>query len=94
MAKPSPPRDVLRQVGERIDSLLDDPEITVDEVRVGLRRLLTNRKWGPGMLPNLVDEYRQEQAGQGAPLARREQEHQARTSRAMQRAIEREGAGQ
>jgi hypothetical protein len=68
--KPSPPRDVIRQIGERIDSLLDDPEISPDEVREALRRLRANRKWGPGMLPNLVNEIRQENAGQGTPRSR------------------------
>jgi hypothetical protein len=63
----SPPRDVLRRVGERIDSLLDDPTVSAEEVREGLRRLRSNRKWGPGMLPNLVDEIRQEKEGVGDP---------------------------
>ncbi len=67
--KPAPPRDVARQIGEKIDSLLDDPEINPEEIREGLRRLRSNRKWGPGMLPNLVDEYRRELAGQGTPRA-------------------------
>lgn len=67
--KPPPPRDVAKQIGEKIDSLLDDPEISPDEIREGLRRLRSNRKWGPGMLPNLVDEYRRELAGQGTPRA-------------------------
>lgn len=65
--KPSLPRDVARRVGEQVDSLLDDPEIQADEVREGLRRLRSNRKWGPGMLPNLVHEIRQERSGQGDP---------------------------
>jgi hypothetical protein len=90
--KPPLPRDVARRIGERIDSLLDDPDISPDEIREGLRRLRSNRQWGPGMLPNLVHEIRQELAGEGAPAAinRREQERQARTSRALQRAAARE----
>ena len=67
MVKPPLPRDVARRVGEKIDSLLDDPGIDPDEIREGLRRLRSNRKWGPGMLPDLVHEARQERAGQGAP---------------------------
>lgn len=70
LVKPSLPRDVARRVGEQIDSLLDDPEISPDEIREGLRRLRSNRRWGPGMLPNLVHEVRQERAGQGTPPAR------------------------
>lgn len=70
LVKPSLPRDVARRVGESIDSLLDDPEISPDEIREGLKRLRSNRKWGPGMLANLVHEVRQERAGQGAPRAR------------------------
>ncbi len=94
LVRPPLPRDVARQVGEKIDSLLDDPDIDPEEIREGLRRLRSNRKWGPGMLPNLVHEVRQEQAGQGTPRAevvdRRQQAHQARTSRALQRAAARE----
>jgi hypothetical protein len=90
--KPPLPRDVARRVGERIDSLLDDPDISPEEIREGLRRLRSNRQWGPGMLPNLVHEIRQELAGEGAPVAinRREQERQARADRAMRRAAARE----
>lgn len=94
--KPSLPRDVAQKVGEQIDSLLADPEITVEEIREGLARLRSNRKWGPGMLPNLVHEVRQEQAGEGEPRARspdwRQQADQARIARALQRAQAREGA--
>ena len=46
------------------------------------------------MLPNLVHEVRQERAGAGtpriSPINRREQEHQARTNRALQRAAVKE----
>jgi hypothetical protein len=70
LIKPSLPRDVGRRVGEKIDLLLDDPEISPDEVREGLRRLRANRKFGPGMLPDLVHEVRQERAGQGEPPPR------------------------
>ena len=70
LTSPSIPRDVARRIGEQIDSLLDDPDIAVDEIREGLTRLRSNRKWGPGMLPNLVHEVRQERAGTGQPRAR------------------------
>ena len=70
LTSPSIPRDVTRRIGEQIDSLLDDPDIAVDEIREGLTRLRSNRKWGPGMLPNLVHEVRQERAGTGQPRAR------------------------
>jgi hypothetical protein len=70
LIKPSLPRDVARRIGEKIDLLLDDPEISPDEVREGLRRLRANRKFGPGMLPDLVHEVRQERAGQGEPPPR------------------------
>jgi hypothetical protein len=55
---PSPPRPVQRQLGEAIDELLDDPEITDDEVRAGLAMLRTKPRLGPGALKNLVDEHR------------------------------------
>jgi hypothetical protein len=71
LCHPAPPRDVLRRVGEIIDSLLDDPAISATEIREGLRRLRGNRKWGPGMLPTLVDEIRREAAGQGDPVRSR-----------------------
>lgn len=94
MVRPPLPRDVARRVGEKIDALLDEPDIDPDEIREGLRRLRSNRKWGPGILPDLVHEVRQERAGEGTPRAgpgdRREQAHQARTSRALQRAAARE----
>ena len=68
--KPSLPREVAKRVGMQIDSLLDDQDISVDEVREALVRLRSNRKWGPGMLPNLVHEVRQEAAGEGRPQPR------------------------
>ena len=94
--RPPMPRDVARRVGEKIDSLLDDPDIDPDEIREGLRRLRSNRQWGPGMLPNLVHEVRQERAGQGAPRAgpadRRQQATDDKFARAMERAKAREGS--
>jgi len=60
--KPKPPRDVMRRTGEQIDLLLDDPEITPDEIRAGLAMLRAKPKLGPGVLPGLVHEYRQLQA--------------------------------
>jgi hypothetical protein len=95
LVKPSLPRDVAQAIGDKIDSLLDDPNIASDEIREGLRRLRTNRKWGPGMLPNLVHEIRQEAAGEGGTRAfpgNRQQAEQAQLDRAMQRATEREGS--
>lgn len=65
--RPPLPREVARRIGEQIDGLLGDPEIHPDEIRAALARLRSNRKWGPGMLPHLVHEVRQEQAGQGVP---------------------------
>ena len=59
---PPPPRDFARRVGEQIDSLLDDPEITHDEVSEALARLRAKPKLGPGVLPSLVNEVRQERA--------------------------------
>jgi hypothetical protein len=96
--RPSLPRDVAQAVGEKIDSLLDDPAIDPDEVREGLSRLRSNRKWGPGMLPSLVHEVRQERAGEGTPQAspavdRREQARLEQRQRQMARAIEREQSG-
>jgi len=94
--KPPLPREVARRVGEKIDSLLDDPDIDPDEIREGLRRLRSNRKWGPGMLPDLVHEVRQERAGAGTPRAKATDRHQQTTDdkfdRAMQRAQAREAA--
>jgi hypothetical protein len=60
-----PPRDVIRQLGEAIDSLLDDSVIKPDEIREGLRMLRARPRLGPGALKNLVDEYRQQQADPG-----------------------------
>lgn len=95
LTHPPLPRDVARQTGEQIDALLDDPEIQPDEIREALSRLRTKPKLGPGILPNLVHEVRQETAHPGltvsnSPVGRREQEHQARTARAMERALARE----
>jgi len=96
LVKPPLPRDVARRVGEKIDSLLDDPDIDPDEIREGLRRLRSNRKWGPGMLPYLVHEVRQERAGEGAPRAkatdRRQQATDELFDQAMKRAQAREAA--
>lgn len=100
--RPPLPRDVARRVGDQIDSLLGDPEIDPDEIRAGLARLRSNRKWGPGMLPNLVHEIRQERAGQGSPQAngraspavvldRRQQATDELFDSAMERALRREG---
>jgi hypothetical protein len=46
----------------QIDSLLDDPEISPDEISEALRRLREKPNLGPGILPSLVNEVRQEQA--------------------------------
>jgi len=63
LIRPSLPREVARKTGEHIDSLLADPDIAPDEIREALKRLRSNPKWGPGMLPHLVHEVRQEWAG-------------------------------
>lgn len=95
---PSLPRDVARRVHEQIESLLDDPEIVPEEIIEGLRRLRTNRKWGPGMLPNLVHEYRQELAGKGRPrpgaVDRRQQARDDLFARSAERIAAREESGQ
>lgn len=97
LVKPSLPRDVARRVGEQIDLLLDDPEISPDEVRQGLAKLRANPKLGPGILSSLVNEIRQLaahpelDAGRASPRQRAEEAHR---NRAMQRAIERQGGGQ
>jgi hypothetical protein len=95
LTHPPLPRDVARQTGEQIDSLLDDPGIQPDEIREALARLRTKPKLGPGILPNLVHEVRQEQAHpglavRGSPAGRRQQETDAMFERAMQRADMRE----
>jgi hypothetical protein len=62
LTRPPLPREVARRVGEQIDKLLDDPEIAPDEVRAGLARLREKPRLGPGVLPSIVHEIRQEQA--------------------------------
>ena len=62
LTHPPLPRDVARQTGEQIDRLLDDPEITPEEIRAGLALLRSKPGLGPRVLPNLVHEYRQKQA--------------------------------
>jgi hypothetical protein len=90
LVKPSLPRDVAQATGLKIDSLLDDPEISADEIREALRRLRSNRKWGPGMLPNLVHEVRQELAGEGTPPPRAAVDYkQAATDQKFERAMAR-----
>ena len=59
---PPLPRDVARQTGQQIDKLLSDPEIQPDEIRAALAKLRAKPKLGPGLLPNLVHEVRQEHA--------------------------------
>jgi hypothetical protein len=92
---PPIPRDLARRIGEQIDSLLSDPEINPPEITEALRRMRLKPHLGPGVLPSIVHEVRQEWAnpelaGRGQLVDRREQAHQARASRAMQRAIERQ----
>jgi hypothetical protein len=62
LVRPPLPRDVARQTGEHIDKLLGDPEVKPDEIRAALAKLRAKPKLGPGLLPNLVHEVRQEQA--------------------------------
>ena len=95
LTRPPLPRDVARQTGEQIDALLDDPEIQPDEIREGLARLRAKPKLGPGILPNLVHEVRQERAhpelaARSSPRDRRQQATDAQFERAMQRAEMRE----
>lgn len=58
---PRPPRDVVAQLGERIDRLLSEG-MADDEVQEALRRLRAKPRCGPGLLPSLVDEVRRERA--------------------------------
>jgi hypothetical protein len=60
--RPPLPRDVARGFGEQIDSLLDDPQIAPDEIREALARMRKKPKLGPGVLPSVVHEVRQERA--------------------------------
>jgi hypothetical protein len=62
LTRPPLPRDVARKTGEQIDSLLGDSEIDPDEIREALTRLRAKPKLGPGVLPSLVHEVRQERA--------------------------------
>jgi hypothetical protein len=61
--KHKPPRDVIRKTGEQIDNLLDEPEISIDDIRAGLARLRAKPNLGPGVLPNLVNEVIQARDG-------------------------------
>jgi hypothetical protein len=95
-SSPRPPRDVLRKTAERIELLLDDPDVTADEITEALRRLrIKGAGAGPGLLGNLIGDIRSEQAGtangRASPGSRREQEDEARRNRALQRAQNREG---
>lgn len=49
-----PPRDVLRTLGEKIDSLLAE-NFTPDQIREGIRVMRARGK-GPGLLPHIVNE--------------------------------------
>jgi hypothetical protein len=60
--RPPLPRDVARRIGEQIDGLLNDPEIQPAEIRGALARMRAKPSLGPGVLPSLVHEVRQEQA--------------------------------
>jgi hypothetical protein len=60
--RPPSPRDVVRRTGEQIDTLLNDPEIDPDEIRAALAILRSKPTLGPGTLPNLVHQVRQEKA--------------------------------
>ena len=62
LTRPPLPRDLARKTGEQIDSLLGDSEIGPDEIREALARLRAKPKLGPGVLPSLVHEVRQERA--------------------------------
>ena len=62
LTHPSLPRDVARNTGEQIDKLLSDPAIQPDEIRAGLALLRAKPNLGPGILPTLVNQVRQEAA--------------------------------
>lgn len=51
-----PPKDLLVQTSQKIDTLLAEEHITADMVRAGLALLRTKPHLGPGLLPNLVYE--------------------------------------
>jgi len=57
-----PSRPVRTKVGDMIDALLDDANVTPDDVRQGLAVLRSRPNLGPGTLPALVDEIRQKRA--------------------------------
>jgi hypothetical protein len=59
LVRPALPRDVQRRIGEQIDLLLGDPEVTPDEIRQGLAKLRANPRLAPGVLSSLVNEVRQ-----------------------------------
>jgi hypothetical protein len=92
---PPPPRDRTRRTGEQIDRLLDDPEMTADDIRDGLALWRTKPHLGPSVLPDLVHEVRQKRnsdlaARPSVPGNRRQQETDDMFDRAMQRAQRRE----
>jgi len=94
LIRPALPRDVARRVGEQIDLLLDDPDITPDEIRKGLAKLRANPRLGPSVLPSLVNEVRQLAAHPELALARaspRQQQTDDQFQRALERAQSREG---
>lgn len=62
LVRPSLPRDLARTTGEVIDGLLDDPDITPDEIRKALAKLRANPRLHPRVLPSLVNEIRQIEA--------------------------------
>lgn len=93
-----PPRTVIEQTGRQIDRLMSDSEITEDQIRRGLRRLRERPDVGAGMLPTFVNEVRQFDANpelarsRASPNGRRQQEHEAHTQRALERAARREAS--
>jgi hypothetical protein len=82
------PRDVTRMTGEAIDSLLDDPEITPDEIKRGLAKLRANPRLGPRTLPVLVNEIRQLDADPSLSTraSPRQEAERAERMRALERA--------
>jgi hypothetical protein len=73
---PRPPREVIRQLGEKIESLLADG-MADTEIAEALKRLRAKPKLTPATLPSLVHEVRQERANPKLRPTGRASPHQA-----------------